>query len=77
MSEPTRRRISFWRLGSGLLLIFLALKNFNTRDIQSGLVPSNPTQWIGYCAITFTFLIIGVALVFFGLRKFWRKSLES
>ena len=73
MSEPALRKVSFWRLGLGLLLIFLALKNFDIRDIQPGLLPSNSTQLIGYYAITFVFLISGLALVFFGIRRLWRR----
>ncbi len=77
MSEPAARRISLWRLCLGLLLIFLALKNFDIRAIQPEFVPSNSTQWITYYAMTVAILIGGVALVFLGIRRFRRRPPES
>jgi hypothetical protein len=77
MSEPLVRRVSFWRLGLGLALIFLALKNFDTGNIQPDLAPINSTQWITYYAFTVAVLVGGTALVFLGIRKLWRRPPES
>jgi uncharacterized membrane protein len=77
MREPARGKVSFWRLGLGLLLIFIALKNFDTGNIQPDLMPSNQTQWLGYYAVTLVFLIGGLVLVFFGIHKLWHKPPQS
>jgi hypothetical protein len=72
MSEPTVRKVFFWRLVLGPLLIVLALMNFDTSHMQPDLVPSNPTQWFGYYAVTVAMLAGGVALVAFGIRRLRR-----
>ncbi|HEY1804168.1 MAG TPA: hypothetical protein VGG45_06775 [Terracidiphilus sp.] len=76
MNEPIVRKISFWRLGLGLLLTLLALKNLDTAAIQPTLLPSNQSQWVGYFGITIAFFLGGLVLIFFGIRKLWRKPPE-
>ena len=73
MTERIQRKVSFWQLGLGLLLVVAPLTNFDTRSIPSNLVPTNSTQWFSYYASTCILILSGIVLIFFGLRGLWRR----
>jgi hypothetical protein len=77
MSGSATRKVSFWRLGLGLILTFLALKNLDTRNVAPEFLPSNSSQWIGYYGVTIAILVCGFVLIFFGIRKLRYRPPES
>jgi len=73
-NQPQKRiKISWWRLGLGLLLLLGGLKNLDTHNIPSDLLPSNPTQWFGFYFITIVFLVGGLALIVTGFGRIRRR----
>jgi hypothetical protein len=73
MNSPTVRYVSWWRLGLGLLLLLGGLSNLDRSGIAPDLMPSNETQWIGYYFATAAVIVAGLLLVFFGVRRAWRR----
>jgi len=69
MKPLDARRVSWWRLGLGLVLVAGGLKNLDTGDIPPELEPSNMTQWFGFHLVTALFLIFGLGLVIAGLLR--------
>jgi uncharacterized membrane protein YcjF (UPF0283 family) len=64
-------RISWWKLGLGLLLLLGGLKNLGQRNIPVELMPSNETQWFGYFLATALFIVAGLFFMIAGLRHLW------
>ena len=58
--EPKNRRVSFWRIGVGGILLLLGLRGLDQRDIPPSLIPSNTGQWVGFYFASF--LIIELLL---------------
>jgi hypothetical protein len=73
MSKPIERKISFWRLGLGLLLIFAALKNLAGKNMPAVLVPSEVIQPNGRDAAAIILLLCGMGFVYFGICRLWRR----
>ena len=69
MNSSNVRRVSWWRLGLGLLLLLAGLKNLDQRNLSPELMPSNETQWFGYYLVTAVFLVAGVLLIVAGVRR--------
>jgi hypothetical protein len=69
MNSSNVRRVSWWRLGLGLLLLLAGLKNLDQRNLSPELMPSNETQWFGYYLVTAVFLVAGVLLIVAGARR--------
>jgi hypothetical protein len=67
------RRMSWWRLGLGLLLLLCGLKNLDTHNISADLLPSNPTEWFGFYSITTVFLVGGLVLIVTGVGRIRRR----
>jgi hypothetical protein len=68
ISPQKPKRITFWRLGFGGILLLLGLKNLDQRNIPADLVPSNLTQWFGFYLVTFTFIVAGTGLLIAGVQ---------
>jgi len=70
------KKVRFWPLGLGLLLVFAVVNtwlNFN-RDIPAILEYANETQRITGYATQIAILLIGVGLIIFWFRSNWPKS---
>ena len=65
------RRISWWKVALGILLLLAGLRNLDFRGIQAQLMPSNETQWFGYLLITALFILAGLFFLIAGLRHLW------
>jgi uncharacterized membrane protein YcjF (UPF0283 family) len=76
MNSPNLRRVSWWRLVLGLLLLLGGLSNLDRSSIAPDLMPSNETQWFGFYLAAAVFIIAGLLLVFFGVRRAWSKPPE-
>jgi len=74
---PKKRRIPWWKLALGLLLILAGIKNLDHRNIPQDLIPSNETQWLGFYLATILFLVAGLLLVFFAVMRIWRDRPQS
>jgi hypothetical protein len=70
--EQKHERVSFWRLGLGLLLLMAGLANLLSKP-SGELQPSNETQWMGYYFVTLLFLTLGLLFVVLGTRVLWRR----
>lgn len=70
-SPKKPRKISWWKLGLGLLLLLAGLRNFDQRGVPVELLPSNETQWFGFFLATGVVLLLGLILVIAGLRHLW------
>lgn len=70
-SPKKRRKVSWWKLGLGLLLLLAGLKNLDQRNVPAELLPSNETQWFGFFLATGIFLLLGLIFVIAGLRHLW------
>lgn len=70
---PKQRRVSFWQLGLGIILLLLGLKNLDP-NAPAELKPANAGQAIGYYGVTAAFIIFGVFLIVVGIQILRRKS---
>jgi len=72
--KPTpkrQRKISWWKLGLGLLFLLAGLKNLDQRNVPAELMPSSETQWFGYFLATAIFILAGLIFMIAGLRHLW------
>jgi uncharacterized membrane protein YcjF (UPF0283 family) len=76
-TPPKKRRLPWWKLALGLLLILAGIKNLDHRNIPQDLIPSNETQWLGFYLATILFLVAGLLLVFFAVMRIWRDRPQS
>ena len=69
------RRIQFWKLGLGLLLVFGEIKTLLTPDgdIPSELRYTSTTQQYSGYAVSAAILVVGILLVVSGVRSAWPR----
>ena len=65
------RKVSWWKVGLGLLVLLGGLKNLGQRGVPTELVPSNEAQWFGYLLVTALFILVGLFFMIAGLRHLW------
>ena len=73
MSETGPRKMSWWRIGLGGLLLVLGLKNLDPRNIPAELLPSNNFQWFGFYLASAVFVGTGLFLIVAGLKRVRRR----
>jgi hypothetical protein len=72
-NPPKRRRVSWWRIGLGLLLLFGGLKNLNVQGIPAPLLPANEGEWFGYYLAAGAFTIAGLFFLVIGISRVARR----
>lgn len=78
MQEPapapstTRKKVIWWKLGLGLLLLPLAISDFSPSSSE-GLKPRNAGEAVGYYLAASALLIAALWLIFVGLRSVWTR----
>jgi hypothetical protein len=79
MNRQPSRKVSFWKLGLGLLLILAEVKSWLTPDdsLPDALKYANATQQIAGRLVSIAVLAAGVLLVFFGLRAIWSRGTQK
>ena len=64
---PKPKRLTFWQLGLGLILLLLGLKNL-APEIPAELKPRNLGEAVGYYGFTAAVIIFGLYLIVVGIR---------
>jgi hypothetical protein len=55
-NQQGTEKVTFWRLGFGLILLLLGLKNLDPSGLAE-LKPANPAQAFGYYSVTAAFIL--------------------
>ena len=69
------KKISFWKLAVGLILVLAAIKNWLTPDesFPDVLKASNETQQQAAYAASIVIFLVGLGFVIAGVRALWPK----
>lgn len=73
---PKQKRVTFWRLGFGSILLLLGLKNLDQRNVPAELIPSNLTEWFGFYLTTAAIILTGIWLLITGVRHLRHNRAE-
>jgi hypothetical protein len=78
MQEPIEtpvkklRKVVFWKLGVGLILLPLAISDFLPAGSPE-LKPQNSGEAVGYYGVATGMLVVGVWLIVTGIRAIWPR----
>ena len=67
------RKVSFWKLGLGLLLLVLGLNNLGPNGLAQ-VTPGDAAENLGFYTVTATAIIAGLGLIIVGAKSLWSRT---